>query len=69
MSDQVYKVVELVGSSENGVTEAIENAVTRAAKTIRRIGWFEVVNIRGSVADGKAQRYQVTIKAGFTLEG
>jgi flavin-binding protein dodecin len=68
MKGQVYKVVELVGSSEKGVTEAIENAVVRAAKTIRRLGWFEVVNIRGNIADGKAQQYQVTIKAGFTLE-
>lgn len=68
MKENVYKVVELVGSSEAGVTEAIESAVSRAAKTLRRLGWSEVVNIRGQIADGKARQYQVTIKAGFTLD-
>ena len=68
MPDPVYKIVELVGTSERGVDAAIEAAVARAAKTIRNVGWFEVLSVRGHVADGKVQHYQVTLKAGFTLE-
>ncbi|HBK04322.1 MAG TPA: dodecin flavoprotein [Acetobacteraceae bacterium] len=68
MSNQVYKVVELVGSSEESVTKAIDNAIAKAAATIRHLGWFEVVQVRGQVADGKVGQYQVTMKAGFRLE-
>lgn len=68
MTDPVYKVVELVGTSEVSLSEAIENAVTRAAATLRHLSWFEVGQIRGSIEGGKVQRYQVTLKAGFTLE-
>ena len=68
MQDHVYKVVELVGSSQASVTEAINNAITTAAQTLRNLGWFEVTNVRGHVEDGKVAHYQVTIKAGFRLE-
>jgi flavin-binding protein dodecin len=68
MSDHTYKVVELVGSSEESVTKAIDNAITRAARTIRHLGWFEVVQMRGHIEDGKVAQYQVTMKAGFRLE-
>jgi dodecin len=68
MSNHVYKVVELVGSSDESVSKAIDNAIAKAADTLRHLGWFEVVQVRGHVADGKVAQYQVTIKAGFRLE-
>jgi hypothetical protein len=68
MEDHTYKVVELVGSSGNGIEEAIENAITRANKTLRALRWFEVLQIRGAIEDGKVSRYQVVLKAGFSLE-
>ena len=68
MSDHVYKIVELVGSSTTSSDAAIENAIATAAKTVRRIDWFEVTETRGHVADGKVAHYQVTLKVGFRLE-
>jgi dodecin len=68
MPEHVYKVVELVGSSEESVTKAIDKAISKAALTIRHLGWFEVTNVRGHIEDGKVAHYQVTIKAGFRLE-
>lgn len=68
MTDHVYKVVELVGSSETSHAAAIENAITRAARTLRHLRWFEVVQMRGEVENGRIQHYQVTLKAGFTLD-
>ena len=68
MSNHVYKLVELVGSSTVGTDDAIRNAITTAAKTLRRIDWFEVVETRGHVADGKVAHFQVTLKVGFRLE-
>ena len=69
MDHHVYKILELVGTSETGVGEAIENALERAGQTIRNIRWFEVLNVRGSVESGKVQQFQVTLKVGFTLDG
>ena len=68
MPEHVYKVVELVGSSEDSVSQAIDNAIARAAGTLRHLGWFEVTNVRGHIEDGKVAHYQVTLKAGFRLE-
>jgi dodecin len=68
MSDNTYNVVELVGTSEESITKAIDVAIAKASQSIRRLGWFQVIQVRGSVEDGKASRYQVTLKAGFTLE-
>jgi flavin-binding protein dodecin len=68
MAESVYKVVEVVGTSEQSISKAIDNAISKAAETIRHIGWFEVAQMRGSVEDGKVHRYQVTLKIGFTLE-
>lgn len=68
MSDRVYKLVELVGTSTESVTDAIQSAISRAASTIRNVRWFEVVQVRGMVAEGKVEQYQVTLKIGFTLE-
>jgi flavin-binding protein dodecin len=69
MSDNVYKVIEIVGSSPTGIEDAIEGAIARAAATVRDIRWFEVVETRGHVEGGKVAHYQVTLKIGFTLAG
>jgi flavin-binding protein dodecin len=69
MSEHVYKYVELVGSSTSGTDDAIRNAVETAAKTLRHLDWFEVIETRGHVADGKIAHYQVTVKAAFRLDG
>ena len=68
MSEHVYKSVEITGSSPAGVTEAIERAVTKASETLRNLDWFEVVGVRGQIADGRVAHYQVTLKIGFRLE-
>ena len=68
MAEHVYKLLELVGCSEKSVSDAIQNAIGRAGATVRNVRWFEVVQVRGEVADGKVARYQVTLKLGFTLE-
>jgi dodecin len=68
MSEPIYKVVEIVGTSEQSISKAIENAIAKASGTLRRLGWFEVEQIRGNIAEGKIHRYQVTLKVGFTLE-
>ena len=69
MSDNVYKVIELAGSSPTSIEDAIEGAITRASATIREIRWFEVVETRGHVENGRVAHYQVTLKIGFTLDG
>jgi dodecin len=68
MSDHVYKVEEIVGSSVDGIEEAIEGAIGRAAKTIRNLDWFEVTEIRGHIKNGEVAHYQVKLKVGFTLD-
>lgn len=68
MSNHVYKLVELVGSSSAGIDGAIRNAIETASKTLRHIEWFEVTQTRGHVVDGKVGHFQVTLKAGFRLE-
>ncbi len=68
MSDHVYKLLELTGSSPAGIEAAVENAIAKASQTVRNMHWFEVVETRGHVADGKVAHWQVTIKVGFTLE-
>jgi flavin-binding protein dodecin len=68
MSSNVYKVIELVGSSPESVEAAIRNAITRASKTLHHIGWFEVLETRGHVENGQVAHFQVTLKVGFTLE-
>ena len=68
MSEHSYRLIEVVGSSPNGIDEAVRNAVADAAKTLRNIHWFEVVETRGHVEDGQVKHFQVTIKIGFTLD-
>ena len=66
--DHIYKILELVGSSEKSIEDAIQNAITRASKTIREMKWFEVLETRGHIEGGKVAHYQVTLRVGFTLE-
>ncbi|MCW8847863.1 MAG: dodecin family protein [Sedimenticola sp.] len=68
MSSHIYKKVELVGSSTESSDKAVENALAHAAKSVRNMDWFEVVETRGHIADGKVAHWQVVIKVGFRLE-
>ena len=68
MPDHVYRIIEVAGSSGNSIEEAIQNAVSRASRTLRQVGWFEVVQTRGHVEEGRVAHYQVILKVGFTLE-
>ncbi len=68
MSEHVYKKIELTGSSETSLEDAIHNAVGKAAETIHDLRWFEVVDMRGHIEDGRVAHYQVTVKVGFTLD-
>ncbi len=67
MSDHIYKIMELTGSSTTSMQNAIENAVARAAKTVQGMRWFEVIETRGHIEEGKIRHWQVTIKVGFAL--
>ncbi len=68
MTDNVYKQIELTGSSQVGIEDAISNAIAKAHETIRNLRWFKVVDTRGHIEDGVVQHWQVTIKVGFTME-
>jgi len=68
MSDNIYKIIELVGSSPDGSDAAIRNAISRASKTIKNLDWFEVIESRGHIVNGNIAHFQVTLKAGFRLE-
>jgi dodecin len=69
MKDHVYKLIELTGTSTTSVEDAVGKAIKRAHKTIKNLGWFEVVETRGAINKGKVEHWQVTIKVGFTVEG
>ncbi len=68
MSNHVYKLLELTGSSTTGIEDAVQGAIAKAAKTIRNIHWFHLVETRGTIANGTVERWQVTLKIGFTLD-
>jgi len=68
MSDHVYRVTEIVGSSPDGVDQAIRNAIARASQTLRNLDWFEVAEIRGHLDGGEVAHVQVRLKVGFRLE-
>ncbi|BBY53734.1 dodecin family protein [Mycobacterium koreense] len=68
MNDNTYRVIEIVGSSPDGVDAAIRNGLGRAAATMRGLNWFEVSSIRGHLSDGEVGHFQVTMKVGFRLE-
>ncbi len=67
MTDSVYKKIEITGTSSTSIDEAIRNAISRAAKTVKKIRWFEVIDTRGTVDGGDVAQWQVTIKIGFHL--
>jgi flavin-binding protein dodecin len=69
MSNHIYKKIELVGSSPDGIEDAVKNALSKASQSLRNLRWFEVVETRGHIEDGKIGHWQVTIKVGFTLDG
>ena len=69
MASNTYRVTEIVGTSTEGVDDAIKGAVTRAAATLRGLDWFEVTEIRGHIEDGAVAHVQVGLKVGFRLEG
>ncbi len=66
--EHVYRVIEIVGSSPQGIEAAIESALARAESTLRNLRWFEVVRTSGHIERGKPRHYQVTLKVGFTME-
>jgi flavin-binding protein dodecin len=68
MSDHVYKIIELVGSSTTSSDDAIRNAISRANESVRHLDWFEVVETRGHLHNGKVAHFQVKLKVGFRLE-
>ncbi len=68
MADHVYRVVELVGSSETGLEDAINSAIDKAVKTVRHMRWFQVVETRGHIENNRVAHYQVTLKVGFAVE-
>ena len=68
MGNRTYRVTEIVGTSSEGVDQAVRNGLARAAQTLRHLDWFEVTEIRGQVVDGVPEHFQVGMKVGFRLE-
>ena len=68
MSNHTYSISEIVGTSNEGMDDAVRNGIAEAAKTLRNLDWFEVKEVRGHLEDGKVADWQVTIKLGFRLE-
>lgn len=68
MTDHVYKSIELTGSSTKGIEDAVNNAIATAAKTVRNMRWFQVIDTRGHITDGKIEHWQVVVKVSFTLD-
>jgi flavin-binding protein dodecin len=68
MPDHIYKKIEITGSSQTTIEDAVTAAITKASETIRNMGWFEVIETRGQIKDGKVAYWQVTLKIGFTLD-
>ena len=67
MKDHVYKLIELTGTSTTSIEDAVEKAIKRAHKTVKNLGWFQVVETRGNISQGKVEHWQVTLKVGFTV--
>src|SRR5437016_432739 len=68
MDDHVYRIIEISGSSQTSIEDAIQTAVSRAGRTLRNLRWFEVLQTRGHLEGGKIQHYQVVLKIGFTID-
>jgi flavin-binding protein dodecin len=67
MPDKTYKIIELVGVSEESIQQAIRNAITRASESLKGLDWFEMTEVRGLVKDGKVNQFQVKVKVGFRI--
>jgi dodecin len=68
MTNRTYRVTEIVGTSPDGIDEAVRNGISRAGQTLRHLDWFEVLGVRGQIKDGAVEHFQVTMKVGFRLE-
>jgi flavin-binding protein dodecin len=68
MSNRTYRVTEIVGTSPEGIDQAIRNGIQRASQTLRHLDWFEVTEVRGQIRDGQVEHFQVGMKVGFRLE-
>ena len=68
MADNVYSISEIVGTSPDGVDQAVRNAITRAGRTLRNLDWFEVAEVRGYLSEGEIDHFQVRLKVGFRLD-
>ena len=68
MKDHVYKIIQLAGSSDKSIEDAVQTAIERASKTLKNLRWFEIVETRGHIENGRVAHYQVALKVGFTLE-
>ncbi|MCX4579314.1 dodecin [Streptomyces sp. NBC_01571] len=68
MTDHTYRVTEIVGTSTEGVDQAVRNGIARASQTLRNLDWFEITQVRGQIVDGEVEHYQVGLKVGFRLE-
>ena len=68
MENHVYRIIQVAGSSETSIEDAIQTAISKASKTLHALRWFEVVETRGHIENGKVMHYQVTLKVGFTLD-
>ena len=69
MEDHIYKKIEIIGTSEKSSDDAVQNALSKASGSIQNLRWFEIIETRGSIANGGIERWQVTIKVGFTMKG
>ncbi|MGW4438376.1 dodecin [Streptomyces sp. NPDC004596] len=68
MTNHIYRVTEIVGTSHEGLDQAIRNGISRAAQTLRNLDWFEVTQVRGQIENGQVEHYQVGLKVGFRIE-
>ncbi|GAB3626238.1 dodecin domain-containing protein [Pandoraea terrae] len=68
MSNHVYKQIELTGSSPTSIDDAVKSAIEKASETLRHLNWFEIIETRGHIEDGKVAHWQVTLKVGMRLE-
>jgi flavin-binding protein dodecin len=68
VNDLVWKVIEIVGESEESFADAVRNAIDEAAKTVKQMQWFEATSFRGNIKDGKVSQFQVVLKIGFKVE-
>ncbi len=68
MSEHVYKQIKLTGSSKSGVEDAVQNAIAKASETVKNMRWFQIIDTRGHIDNGRIAHWQVTIEVGFTLE-